>query len=68
VLLNRLRALLGLKSVQPEDVTGDPRARVDNVDSLAAADFNDFDPGSGGEGGGIPPGYVKSYDEGRPRK
>jgi hypothetical protein len=68
VLLNRLRALLGFKSVQPEDVTGDTRERVDNVDALTAADFNDFDPGSGGEGGGIPPGYVKSYDEGRPRK
>jgi hypothetical protein len=68
MLLNRLRALLGLRSVQPEDVTGDPRERVDNVDALTAADFNDFDPGSGGEGGGIPPGYVKSYDEGRPRK
>ena len=68
MLLNRLRSLLGLKTVQPEDVTGDSRERVDNVDALAAADFNDFDPGSGGEGGGIPPGYVKSYDEGRPRK
>ena len=68
VLLNRLRALLGLKPAQAEDVTGDSRERVDNLDALAAADFNDFDPGSGGEGGGLPPGYVKSYDEGRPRK
>jgi len=68
VLLDRLRSLLGLRPVQPEDVTGDSRERVDNVDSLAAADFGDFDPGSGGEGGGLPPGYVKSYDEGRPRK
>jgi hypothetical protein len=71
VLRNRLRALigrLGLRSVQPQDISHDSRGRVDNVDSLAAADFGDFDPGSGGEGGGIPPGYVKSYDEGRPRK
>ena len=68
VLLNRLRALLGLKPAQAEDETGDSRERVDNLDTLAAADFTDFDPGSGGEGGGLPPGYVKSYDEGRPRK
>ena len=35
----------------------------------AAAHSRDLDPGDwGAEGGGLPPGYVKSYDEGRPRK
>ncbi len=42
---------------------------VENVDAHAAASqqhdsaYDAYDAG-----GGIPPGYVKSYDEGRPRK
>jgi hypothetical protein len=71
MLLRSLRALgdkLGFKSLQRRDYATAAGEHVENTDALAAADFNDFDPGSGGEGGGIPPGYVKSYDEGRPRK
>jgi hypothetical protein len=42
---------------------------VENADAWAAAQGSDFDRMSGGEGhGSIPPNYVKSYDEGRPRK
>jgi 5,10-methylenetetrahydrofolate reductase len=41
---------------------------VDAVDAVTAAKaregINPFDPGMSG----YPPGYVKSYDEGRPRK
>jgi hypothetical protein len=71
VLLKTFRALrekLRIGSMQRRDHSFDRREHVENTDAWAAADFGDFDPGSGGEGGGIPPGYVKSYDEGRPRK
>jgi hypothetical protein len=53
-------------SLARENSTSDAERRTENLDGMTAAHFgSDVD---GGEGGGIPPGYVKSYDEGRPRK
>ncbi len=40
---------------------------VENIDAMGAAYSRDLDF-DGSPGGGIPPNYVKSYDEGRPRK
>lgn len=71
MLLEKFRALaakLRIGSMDRRDHSFDRGEHVENTDAWAAADLADFDPGSGGEGGGIPPGYVKSYDEGRPRK
>ncbi|MGH2922317.1 MAG: hypothetical protein ACRDKU_09650 [Gaiellaceae bacterium] len=71
MLLRPFRSLgrkLRFRSLQRRDFTRASGEHVENTDAMAAADFGDFDPGSGGEGGGLPPGYVKSYDEGRPRK
>jgi hypothetical protein len=71
VLRDAIRSIgekLRIGSMQRRDHSFDRQEHVENTDAMAAADFGDFDPGSGGEGGGIPPGYVKSYDEGRPRK
>jgi hypothetical protein len=70
-VLNAIRELVTKfrgSSLQRRDYTPETGEHVENTDAMAAADFNDFDTSSGGEGGGIPPGYVKSYDEGRPRK
>ena len=71
-MLNAIRELLNKfrgSSLQRRDYTPETGEHVENTDAMAAADFNDFDAGSMGDsGGGIPPGYVKSYDEGRPRK
>lgn len=42
---------------------------LDTTDAFAAARSRDVDPADwGAEGGGLPPNYVKSYDEGKPRK
>jgi hypothetical protein len=42
---------------------------LDSTDAFASARSRDVDPTEwGNEGGGLPPNYVKSYDEGRPRK
>ena len=46
-----------------------PRPQLETTDAWAAARSRDTDPGDwGAEGGGLPPNYVKSYGEGRPRK
>jgi hypothetical protein len=41
---------------------------VENIDAMGAAYMRDVDLDATEGGGGIPPNYVKSYDEGRPRK
>ena len=64
-----LRKLPGIGSLDRGDRTSASDRPVGNTDAWAAAQAGDFDRTSGGEGGGsIPPNYVKSYDEGRPRK
>lgn len=64
-LLRKLR----LRSLDRGDYSSGSQRPVDNLDAWTAAQSGDFDRTSGGEGrGSIPPNYVKSYDEGRPRK
>ena len=64
--LKKLRKQLHFGSLARENSTSPAERRTENLDGMTAAHFgSDVD---GGEGGGIPTGYVKSYDEGRPRK
>ncbi|MDP9232680.1 MAG: hypothetical protein M3O73_07940 [Actinomycetota bacterium] len=64
-LLTRLRRLR-LLSLNRDEQTSAAERPVENTDALSAA-HSGRELDSGGEGGGIPPNYVKSYDEGRPR-
>ncbi|HEY7148082.1 MAG TPA: hypothetical protein VH420_01430 [Gaiellaceae bacterium] len=62
-VLRRLR----LRPLQPGDEEGERRG-VDNVDAMAATTTRGDKADPQGEfPGGVPPGYIKSYDEGRPR-
>lgn len=65
-----LRKIPGIGSLDRGDHTSATDRPVDNIEAMTAAYSRDMDidPSDGGGGGGIPPGYVKSYDEGRPRK
>jgi hypothetical protein len=67
-LLRKLLAGLGIgRSDSDAYRVGDPR--LDSTDAGAAAHSRHGNPAEwGAEGGGLPPNYVKSYDEGRPRK
>ncbi|MBA2361300.1 MAG: hypothetical protein H0V79_10275 [Actinobacteria bacterium] len=70
-VLRKLRKRLRIGSLQRSDLTSASERSVENydaVDAVAAARLDDVDPAYGDAAGGIPPGYVKSYDEGRPRK
>ena len=54
-----------------DDGTATGRQAVDAVDAMASVASHrsvDGDSDNVPIGGGMPPGYVKSYDEGRPRK
>jgi hypothetical protein len=63
-----LRKIPGIGSLDRGDHTyGDDRP-VENTDAMAAAYGRDIDMDPSDGGGSIPPNYVKSYDEGRPRK
>jgi hypothetical protein len=73
-LLRTLLTGLGIGRVDA-DPDADPDAhrvggaRLDSTDAGAAAHSRHANPTEwGGEGGGLPPNYVKSYDEGRQRK
>jgi hypothetical protein len=59
---------LGFRSREPDDfAAANQRRSVDHVDAVTAA-RSQHGMGPGGGQGGIPPDYVKEYDEGRPRK
>jgi hypothetical protein len=62
--LRKLRKRFG--SLERRDSTGAVERPGENLDGMTAA-HSGREIDTGGEGGGIPPGYVKSYDEGRPR-
>jgi hypothetical protein len=53
-----------LKSVQ----AGEGQRSVDNVDAMAATEHGARTDPQGVLPGTVPPGYIKSYDEGRPSK
>jgi hypothetical protein len=68
----RLRKLFGrlrLSSLEPEEYEGGGRRPVDSIDALAAASTRgEKADGQGGEyPGSVPPNYIRTYDEGRPR-
>jgi hypothetical protein len=63
--LRSLRKRLRFGSLERGDSTSAAERPAGNVDGMSAA-HSGRELDTGGEGGGIPPGYVKSYDEGRP--
>jgi hypothetical protein len=66
--LRRLLVRLGIGRSDDDSYRGG-KPQLGVTDATAAADSREADPTDwGGEGGGLPPNYVKSYDEGRPRK
>ena len=64
--LKKLRKRLHFGSLSRGNSTSAAERRTENLDGMTAA-HSGREIDTGGEGGGIPPGYVKSYDEGRPR-
>jgi hypothetical protein len=67
--VNAFRELLGRLGIggADDDSYRGRDAQLDALDAGAAAHSRHVDPGEwGAEGGGLPPNYVKSYDEGRP--
>ena len=69
-LRDLFQKLRNVGSLGRGDHTLEGERPVENIDAMGAAYTRelDFDASDGGGGGGIPPNYVKSYDEGRPRK
>jgi len=67
--LRRFSSRLRLSSLEPEDYEGGGRRPVDSVEALAAASSRgEKADAQGGEfPGSVPPNYIKTYDEGRPR-
>jgi len=63
--LRRLRERLRLKSFERGDYTVEGDRPVENLDALAASHEASAD--ISGSAPGYPPGYVKDYDDGRPR-
>ena len=64
----KLRRRLRIGSLERGDFT--PERPVENVEALAAAGRHGDRQGASQLGGNAsyPPGYVKAYDEGRPRR
>jgi hypothetical protein len=66
-VLRRLRQWLRIGSLDRAPYATEERQPVENLDAMAAAASQHGSDPSGGSVGGYPPGYVKAYDEGRPR-
>jgi hypothetical protein len=71
-MFERIRTKLRLGSLNRRDHDDARGNHVENPDAIAATGSH-MPAGDGGIshepiGGGMPPNYVKSYDEGRPRK
>ncbi len=66
--LQRLGRKFRIGSLQHGDYTEVSDRPVENYDAVTAARSGKVDPMATGDAGQIPPNYVKSYDEGRPRK
>jgi hypothetical protein len=61
----KLRDLFRRRRFREGDVT---QRSPDNTDALTTARANQASNPFGGHGAAPPPGWVKGYDEGRPRK
>ena len=64
-MFRRLRELLRIGSLDRAPHATEAGQPVENLDATVAAAQRQIDPF--GSVSGYPPGYVKSYDEGRPR-
>ena len=64
-MLGRLREWLRIGSLDRAEHATEERQPVENLDATAAGSKHGSDVI--GPVSGYPPGYVKSYDEGRPR-
>ena len=58
-----------LRSMTPDEIDESGRRGVANADALATGHAQGKGDAMGGAnlGSDVPPGYIKSYDEGRPR-
>jgi len=65
-VLRRLRQRLRIGSFDRAEHATEERQPVENLDATVAAASQHGNDMSGSMGG-YPPGYVKAYDEGRPR-
>jgi hypothetical protein len=66
-LFRRLRQRFRLKSFERGDYTSAEDHPVENLDGGALAAGREASVDLGGSAPGYPPGYVKDYDDGRPR-
>ena len=66
-MLGTIRRWLRIGSLERGDHTSASDRPVENADALAAADDRQAVDDFGGDSN-YPPGYVKAYDECRPRK
>ena len=68
ITLRKLLARLRLSSLEPEEYEGGRRP-FDSVEALAAGSTRgeETDAQGGELPGSVPPNYIKTYDEGRPR-
>ena len=64
--LRKLRKRLRFGSRERGNSTNAAQRPTESLNGMTAA-HSGREIDTGGEGGGTPPGYVKSYDEGRPR-
>ena len=66
-LFSRLRQRFRLRSFERGDYTAAEDRPVENLDAGALAAGREASEYFGGSAPGYPPGYVKDYDDGRPR-
>jgi hypothetical protein len=65
--LKRLGKQLRFRSLERGDMTAATERPVENADALSARRSSAPDASGDHLPGGVPPGYIKTYDEGRPR-
>lgn len=63
-LIARLR---GIIAPEPDEALRGGKRPLDSIDGITAAGVGDIQRGGEAGGGAPPAGWVKSYDEGRPR-
>jgi hypothetical protein len=66
-ILDLLRRKLHIRSLERSDYIEEGDRTVENLDAAASAYAREASVDLGGAAPGYPPGYVKDYDDGRPR-